>query len=249
MQPEPTIHPSLRAASRMYRCEIAGTAAERGAAEALTDRVYQRALGLSKPPSPAPLTGQERILIVMAEGRAVATMTLQSAAFDRAPPAPLELQETYRLESLAIAQRKLAEVRRMAAEPSYPGAVQCLYAEATRLSLAYDISHWIGLVEAQAELAFDAALIFRVLNAHALVVSPLPLRAHSPLFDERGCEHRPLYSAAQLRRLPVPQRIRSFARLFQARAVSTPTIHPRYQRVVVPMLARVAEFRSQWLPR
>jgi hypothetical protein len=238
--------------SRAYRCEIAGTAAERGAAEALTDRVYKQALGLSKPPSAAPTTTQERILIVTAEGRAVATMTLQSAAFE-APPAaalPLELEESYRLESLTLVRNRLAEVRRMAAEPRHPGAVRFLYAEATRLSLAYGIRHWIGLVEASAELASDAALVLRVLSAHGLVVAPMPLqpRVSSPLFDESSCERRPMYSTAQLRRLPVPQRIRSFARLFSARAVSVPTLHPRYRRVVVPMLAQVQDFRSQWLP-
>jgi hypothetical protein len=251
MQPEVS---SAAATTRRrdYRCEVACLASDRAAAEALTDYVYEHKLGLSKPAAAAPLTAQQVVLLVRQGGRPVATMTLQSPAFDAhaAHAARLELEDSYTLETLAIARDRLAEVRRMAAEPGHPGAVQCLYAAATELSLARGVQHWIGLVEAHGELASDAALVHRVLDAHDLLLRPLTLRprADSALFDEQTASRRSAFAAEQLKRLPVPQRIRAFARLFQARGVSVPSRHPRYARIVVPMLASVCDFRSQWLP-
>jgi hypothetical protein len=236
---------------RDYRCEVACQPMDRAAAEALTDDVYQRKLGLSKPTAAVPPTPQEVVLLVRLGERPVATMTLQSPAFDSHADeaARLELEDSYTLETLAVAREQLAEVRRMAAEPGHPGAVQCLYAAATELSLARGVQHWIGLVEAHGELPSDAALVHRVLDAHDLLARPLTLRPRgdSTLFDEQVAPRRSAFAAEQLKRLRVPQRIRAFARLFQARGVSVPCRHPRYARIVVPMLASVGDFRSQWL--
>jgi hypothetical protein len=236
---------------RDYRCELARQPRDRAAAEALTDHVYQHKLGLSKPTAATPATSQEVVLLVRLGDRPVATMTLQSPVFDphSNQAACLELEDSYVLETLAIARDQLAEVRRMAVESGHPGAVQCLYAAATELSLAHDVQHWIGLVEAHGELPSDAPLVHRVLDAHDLLARPLTLRPRgdTTLFDEHLAPRRSAFAAEQLKRLPVPQRIRAFARLFHARAVSVPSRHPRYARIAVPMLASVSEFRSQWL--
>jgi hypothetical protein len=237
---------------RHYRCELACDAPTRGLASALIDRVYQQKLGLARPDTTPTPSAQVRILLIRCPAdpsRAVATMTLQSGAFAPAgAPSPFELEDSYRLESLGLAREQLLEVRRMAVEPGHPGAVQCLYAAATRVSLEHGVRTWLGLVEARGELESDVALVHRVLGAHGLLIRPLPLepRASSALFDEDALQHRPAFSPEQLQRLLPPQRIRAFARLFGARGISVPALHPRYRRVVVPMLAHVDAFRDRW---
>lgn len=252
---QPQLAPKIRISRCFsYRCEIASDAEARAAAEELTDRIYWIKLGLPKPTA-APSMPECVTLLVRHEQGPVATMTLQSPAFAqragaRTATTRLELEENYVLETIGTAREELAEVRRMAAEPGHRGAVQCLYAAAAELSLAYGVRHWIGLVEAHGNLSSDVPLVHRILDAHGLLKRPLSLRPRvdSALFDEDLARGDSAFTPEQLKRLPVPQRIRAFARLFQARAVSVPSLHPRYPRVVVPMLATMADVRRQWLP-
>lgn len=233
-----------------YRCERARDAAQLRKAQALNDRVYGRRLGL--PPSePWVACEQTAVFIVRKGSEVVGTMTAQGLAWSPSAAArvPLEIEQAYDLSGLGVSPAQLVEIRRMAVAPHHPGAVQCLYGCATALSVACGVTHWIGLVEANGDRACDAPLVHQVLDAHGLVRYPMSVRpvTEAPLFEPVPASTRAAFRPSQVRRLLPPPRIRSFARLFQARAVGVPCVHPTYPRLVVPMLAEVAGFRERWL--
>jgi len=222
----------------------------------LVNGVYTSRLQLPVRSSDLDMLGPQHsvFLVRSAQGEPLGTGLWQSPGFKpEAAPLPLELEHNYDLASLlsalGVARGAVAEVRRLAVPANHSDVLRLLLSTAIEASEQAGISHWVGLVEATGSVPSDVALVHRVLEAHGLEMPGLPLKPleHLELWHERG---RSAYTAEQLKRLPVPRKVRSFAAALAARAVSVPSMHPHYDdRVTVPMTAQVSTFRNQWLPQ
>jgi len=233
---------SRRGGGQPYRVELAENSDMLTLARTLRRQVYLTQLGL---PAPAAedLNPNSVVLLLFCGDVPVATMTLQAQAFaPHAAHSPLDVDHHYDLDTFYIPRHRIVEASGLAVLTGQPGAIQLLYASAIALSRAHGITHWLALVEARGDVSSDVPLVHRVLDAHDLLTRPLPLRPHltSALCDEDPTASR-AFSREELRRLPVPPRIRSFARVLGARAISIPSPHPCYARIVVPMLASVSD--------
>lgn len=230
-------------------CRRARSEEDLCAAATLAAEVYKDRLRLMDDDREVPIYRPEvLVLLVRRRGAPVATMTLQSAAFDRDPAAnrPLELEATYDFATLGVPRIQLAEVRRVASTRACPRAYSLLIREAARLSHVAGITRWIGLVEAGSTLDSEAPIVHAAVRAHGLAVAPLPLRPCYPsaLYDEALLDVPRAYDNAVMRRIPLPTTIRKFSRVLGARAVSVPTLHPHYRKLVLPMMAQVPASRG-----
>jgi len=219
-------------------------------ARVLRRHVYLTQLGLPAPKAEY-LTPDSIVLLLLDGDAPVATMTLQAQAFaSNFVHSPLELDHNYDLDTFYIPRRTIVEARGLAVLPDHPGAIQLLYASAIELCQTYGVTHWLALVEARSDVPADIVVVHRALDAHGLLMRPLPLRPRLPsaLYEDTRAVAS-AFSLEDRRHLSVPPRIRSFARVLGARAVSIPSQHPYYSRLVVPMLASVSDIDNRLYPQ
>lgn len=229
------------------QCYEARTARDLADATALHGHVYRTQLGLNPIREPKTICAQQRVLVAQHDAHTLATITLQSLAFEPAATSrsPLELESLYRLDGLGIEPHRIAEVRRMAVLPRHAGVWSQLTTRAVEFSLQAGITHWLGLVETGSNAPSEAPLVNAVAAAHGTCIEPFPLRTLRPTApaESNSTQRTPFYRARHLKHLPLPPKVRAFGKLLGARAAGTAMMHPQYPRLIMPMLMNLQQYR------
>lgn len=223
----------------------------------LWQRQYQASLNLPAPPGPPEPYGPQHLALLArtGDGTPVGTMLCQSPGYAPDEPVlPYEADQVYAitpwLTKAGLPRSRVAEIRRVTACDSHKGVLQALVAMALGSSEQAGVTFWLGLLDACTNRFSDGVILHRALEAHGLMSLDLPLAPLQPnaLWTEATAraDVPSAFTPEQLRRLPLPRKLRSFCQTFSARVIAPPTEHPHFRRTVVPVLAEIATFKSTW---